>query len=44
MKMSKRYLLKSLESVCKVDDEMLLNLGSEEVADEFTYTFQNLTF
>ena len=43
MKMSKRDLLKSLESVCKVDDEML-NLGSENIADEFTYTFQNLTF
>ena len=44
MKMSKRDLIKSLEYVSKVDDEMLLNLGSENVADEFTYTFQNLTF
>ena len=26
-------------AVCKVDDEMLLNLGSEEVADEFTYIY-----
>ena len=44
MKMSKRDLIKSLESVSKVDDEMLLNLGSENIADELTYTFQNLTF
>ena len=31
MKMSKREILKTLESVCKVDDEMLLNVGSEGI-------------
>ena len=33
MKMSKREILKTLESVCIVDDEMLLNVGSEEFCD-----------
>ena len=43
MKMSKREIVKTLESVCKVDDEMLLNVGSEEFCDEFSYSFHNLT-
>ena len=34
---------KTLKLVCKVDDEILLNVGSENCDDEFTHTFQNLT-
>ena len=41
--MTKRDILITLESVCRIEDEMLLNVGSKNVQEEFTYTFKNLT-
>ena len=43
MKLSKKELLEILNDVSTVTELMLLEVGSEDPSDEFTYTHENLT-
>ena len=43
MRLSKKEMLKILNDVSTVTESMLLELGSEEALEEFTYTHENIT-
>ena len=43
MKLSKKEMLDILNDVSTVTELMLLEVGSEDPSDEFTYTHENLT-
>ena len=44
IKMTKREMFKKLNEVSLVDAEILEELGSKQPAEEFSYSFKNLTF